>query len=70
MRLQMSPRLSLAEAEAPPPTVRLAYVGEETFTVRGTFSGRAYDFSPARRVQRVDARDSRVFLRTRFFRLL
>lgn len=54
----------------PPGEVRVAYLGRRSLEVRGTFSGRVYPFSPRQRVRWVDARDSRVLLRTRFFRPL
>lgn len=51
-----------------PRRVRIVYHGNNSLQVRGTYSGRSYAFSPSRRVQLVDAADSRVFLRTRYFR--
>jgi hypothetical protein len=48
--------------------VRVAYLGRNSFSVRGTYSGQRYWFSPELRVQWVDAADSRVLLRTRYFR--
>ncbi len=48
--------------------VRVVYLGQNSIRVRGTFSGRIYQFSPGSRLAWVDAQDSRVLLRTRFFR--
>lgn len=48
--------------------VRIAYLGNNSLNVRGTFTGRTYGFSPVRRVLLVDANDSRAMLRSRFFR--
>ena len=50
--------------------VRVAYLGRNSLTVRGTYTGRRYAFSPTCRVQTVDPLDSRVMLRTRYFRLV
>lgn len=50
------------------PDVTINYVGRNSLTVKGTYTGRAYRFSPASRTQSVDARDGRVLLRTRYFR--
>ena len=47
--------------------VRVAYLGNNSFSVIGTFSGRSYRFSPQTRLQWVDSADSRVLLRTRYF---
>lgn len=49
-------------------TIRIAYVGKNSFTLRGTYTGKPYSFSPANRVHFVDADDGRVMLRTRYFR--
>ncbi len=48
--------------------LRVGYLGANTLRVRGAYTGRVYLFSPASRVRSVDALDSRVLLRTRFFR--
>ncbi len=48
--------------------VRAVYVGGNTLRVRGAYTGRSYAFSPAARTQLVDALDSRVLFRTRYFR--
>lgn len=48
--------------------VAISYVGQNSLTVKGTYTGRHYRFSPADRVQNVDPRDGRVLLRTRYFR--
>ena len=50
------------------PEIRVAYLGNRPITVRGTFSGRRYAFSAEARILPVNADDSRVMLRTRFFR--
>ena len=47
---------------------RVAYLWRRPVTVRGTFTGRRYRFSPTNRIRTVDSDDSRVMLRTRFFR--
>jgi hypothetical protein len=44
------------------------YLGGNVIQVRGTYTGRAYAFSPRERTRWVDAADARVLLRTRFFR--
>ena len=48
--------------------VRILYLGNNSLRVRGTYSQRIYTFSPRQRTQLVDPPDSRVFLRTRYFR--
>ena len=65
-RVRMS--ASTARARASGHAIRVAYVGSNVVRVRGTFSGRRYVFSPDARVHWVDADDSRVMLRTRYFR--
>lgn len=61
----------------PPPVIpkelqstdlRIGYVGGNSFAVRGSYTGRRYTFSPDARVQMVDRQDSRVLLRTRYFK--
>lgn len=49
-------------------TVRIAYLGRNSFTLRGTYTGKPYSFSPSNRVRFVDTKDGRVMLRTRYFR--
>ena len=51
-----------------PNQVRVTYLGHNTLNVRGTYSGRLYAFSPTSRVHGVAADDSRVMLRTPYFR--
>jgi|ERR1019366_7515772 hypothetical protein len=48
--------------------VNLRYLEKSPILVRGPATGRQYDFSRARPVQAVDARDAEALLRTRFFR--
>ena len=48
--------------------LRVVYVGGNSQRVRGAYTGRIYHFSPAARTQLVDALDSRVLFRTRYFR--
>jgi hypothetical protein len=50
--------------------VSVAYLGKNRLRVKGTFTGELYPFSPESRVRSVDAADSRVLLRTRYFRLV
>ncbi len=48
--------------------MRVAYLGRNSLSVRGTYTGNLYPFSPQSRIRWVDAEDSRVLLRTRYFR--
>ena len=48
--------------------LRVVYVGANSLRVRGAYTGRSYHFSPTSRTQLVDALDSRVLFRTRYFR--
>ena len=57
-----------ARIEHPWRPVRILYLGDDALRVRGTYTGRLYSFSPRQRSQRVDVDDSRVLLRSRFFR--
>jgi hypothetical protein len=50
------------------PTAPLRYEAADEVQVRGPVTGRAYKFTPAEPVQRVDARDAVVFLRSKGFR--
>jgi hypothetical protein len=47
--------------------VLLHYEGPSAIRVKGPVSGRAYDFSPARPAQAVDARDAPVMTRSGAF---
>ncbi len=49
-------------------SVTLQYLENSPIVVRGPVTGRQYEFSGARPVQSVDARDAEALLRTRFFR--
>lgn len=49
-------------------SVNLRYLEASPIRVRGSVSGRQYEFSGAQPVQAVDARDARDLLQTRFFR--
>lgn len=64
--------LRIAKGESitgrPAGEVKVAYLGPNSFSVKGSFTGRSYTFSPEERVTSVDANDSRVMLKTRFFR--
>ncbi len=46
----------------------LRYVEQAPVFVRGPVSGRRYEFSGARPIQSVDARDAEALLRIRFFK--
>lgn len=50
------------------PTAPLRYNAADEVQVRGPVTGRAYKFTPAEPVQRVDARDAVVFVRSTAFR--
>lgn len=50
------------------PGVRLRYLERSPVLVRGPVTGRQYEFSGSRPVQRVDGRDAEALLRTGFFR--
>jgi hypothetical protein len=50
--------------------VTLLYLGDSAIRVRGSASGRYYEFSKSRPRREIDARDAASFLRTHFFRLL
>jgi len=62
--------------QTPPPSpvaaaygdVSIEYLERSPIRVRGSATGRVYEFSRARAVQPVDARDSAGLLSTRFFR--
>jgi hypothetical protein len=72
------PRLAAAPHTPPPvaapapeperPDVTVEHVGRTSVRVRGPASGRLYTFTPARRVQPVDAADVPILLRSRMFR--
>lgn len=47
--------------------VNLRYLEKSPIIAQGQVTGRRYEFSAARPVQAVDARDVPAFLRTRFF---
>ena len=47
----------------------LEYLSASRIVVSGPATGTPYEFSSARRVQAVDARDAEVLLKTAFFRL-
>ena len=47
--------------------VTLRYLESSPIRVRGLVTGQQYEFSGARPIQVVDARDAQAFLRTRFF---
>ena len=49
-------------------TARVEHVGRTSVRIRGPVSGRVYTFTPARRVQQVDAADVPLLLRSRLFR--
>jgi hypothetical protein len=48
--------------------VTLRYLATSPIAVQGPATGTQYEFSGARPVQHVDARDAAALLRTRFFR--
>jgi hypothetical protein len=49
-------------------SVTLRYLEKSPILVRGPVTDQQYEFSGARPVQSVDARDAAALLRTRFFR--
>ena len=51
-----------------PSTVAIHYLEQSPILVRGPATGRPYEFTAARPIQSVDARDAEPLLRTRFFR--
>ena len=53
---------------AGPSSVNLRYLENSPILVRGPATGRQYEFSGARPLQSVEARDAEALLRTRFFR--
>lgn len=63
-RVTNKPGMALAEKN-----VRVAYIGNNSLTIYGSYTGNRYFFSPRQRVQRVQINDSRVLLRTRYFHL-
>lgn len=48
-------------------SIAIRYLETDSVRVQGLASGRRYEFSPARSVQQVDARDASSLLNTRFF---
>jgi hypothetical protein len=56
------------QAAMPASSTSLRYVKNPPIRVRGPVSGRYYEFSGGRTVQRVDARDASSLLNTGFFR--
>jgi hypothetical protein len=59
----------LRAADPPPRSpVSLRYLETSPIQVQGPVTGRQYEFSGARPVQIVDARDAAALVRTRFFR--
>lgn len=53
----------------PHPPVSVRYLEKSPIRVRGTVTGRQYEFSGSRRVLSVDARDASSLLQSRFFRI-
>ena len=62
------PARPAVQAPAPGEAARLEHVGRTSVRVRGPVSGRVYTFTPAHRVQQVDAADAPLLLRSRLFR--
>jgi hypothetical protein len=58
---------TFAGARSFQPTVSLRYVRGSPVRVRGSLSGRYYEFSGSRPVQAVQARDAELLLRTHLF---
>jgi hypothetical protein len=56
------------KAAMPPSYTSLRYLKNPPIRVRGPVSGRYYEFSGGRTVQRVDPRDASSLLNTGFFR--
>jgi hypothetical protein len=57
-----------APVSMPSASVSISYQENSPIRVRGSVSGRFYEFSGSRPVQQVDARDASSLLNTRFFR--
>lgn len=49
--------------------LEVEYAGGRTITITGTGTGREYTFSGSAPLQRVDPRDARAILRSRWFRI-
>lgn len=65
---QQTQALTQAGARPGYSLVTLRYLEKSPILVRGTVTGQQYEFSGARPVQSVDARDAAALLQTRFFR--
>ena len=66
--LQTTNQQAIREKATPYSVVTLYYLEISPILVRGTATGRQYNFSGAQPCQSVDKRDAETFLRTRFFR--
>jgi len=64
----LAPPPPVAAPEPERPDVSVEHVGRTSVRVRGPASGRLYTFTPARRIQPVDAADVPILLRSRMFR--
>ena len=63
-----SPAAAEGNGAAKAAPMNLYYLRNVPVRLRGSATGRPYDFSSARPVQAVDPRDAVALLRTRFFR--
>jgi len=62
-------RSALRAPQAPPdPALNLHYFGASPIHIRGSFTGRLYQFSRLHPVQPVDPRDAQLLLETQRFR--
>ncbi len=56
-----------AEKEISPQKVRVTYVGNNSLTVHGTFTGTQYYFSPQNRTRLVNINDSHTIVGNRYY---
>ncbi|HXJ94645.1 MAG TPA: hypothetical protein VMT20_17495 [Terriglobia bacterium] len=64
----MGPWRTAAVMQAMHAPVNLRYLKNSAVQVRGSATGRQYEFSPSRPAQGVDRRDAEALLRTGLFR--
>jgi hypothetical protein len=65
---QTAKRQRQISATTTPSSINVRYLEKSPIRVRGSVSGKFYEFSGFRAEQQVDARDAGSLLNTRFFR--
>jgi hypothetical protein len=57
-----------SESTPDPNAIKLLYRGQHSVQIRGSVTGRAYQFPKSNPVQHVDARDAASLMQTKMFR--